>query len=67
MIALAVLALTLLHAILHWSWICATLGTLLNVKADKSGRNSLYGIILLLLLIALIVGAICWLKTQVQF
>lgn len=65
--ALAVIPLMLLHIILHWSWVCATIGNMLNLKVGRSGRNNLYGIILLMLIIILTAGSLCWLKTQIQY
>ena len=66
-LALAVITLMLLHIILHWSWVCTTIGNMLNLKVDRSGRSSLYGIILLMLIIILTTGGLCWLKTQIQY
>jgi len=66
-LALAVIPLMLLHIILHWSWVCATIGSMLNLKVGRHGRNSLYGILLLILIIILTAGSLCWLKTQIQY
>ena len=65
-LALAVIPLVLIHIILHWSWVCTTIGNLLNLKDNRSSRKNLYGIILLLLIIKLIAGSLYWLKTQIQ-
>jgi hypothetical protein len=67
MLALVVVSLMLLHIILHWSWVCATISNMLNLKVDSRGRNSLYGIILLMLIIILIVGSLLWIKTQIRY
>ena len=66
-LALAVISLMLLHIILHWSWVCTTIGNLLNLKSNRSGQKNLYGIILLVLIIILIAGSLYWLKTQTQY
>ena len=66
-LALAVIPLMLLHIILHWSWVCATIGNMLNLKVDRHGQNSLYGIILLILIIILTAGSLWWLKTQIRY
>ena len=66
-LALTMILLMLLHIILHWSWVCATIGNMLNLKVGRSGRDNLYGIILLMLIIILTAGSLCWLKTQIQY
>ena len=66
-LALAVISLMLIHIILHWSWVCTTIGNMLNVKFNRFGRNNLYGIVLLVLIIILFAGSLYWFKTQIQY
>ena len=66
-LALAMIPLMLIHIILHWSWVCTTIGNLLNLKDNRLNRKNLYGIIILLFIAILVAGSLYWLKTQIQY
>jgi hypothetical protein len=65
-LALATVTLIVIHICLHWTWVCNTLCNLVGLKATSANRRDLYGILLLILLIALIIAVLYWAKTQVQ-
>ncbi len=59
--------LMLIHTIMHWTWICATISNMLGLNTKSHSRNNLYGIILFILIIALLLGSLYWLKAQTQY
>ncbi len=64
-LSIVVILLMILHLILHWPWVCATMRKAMKVKAGRSDRNTLYGIVLLVLSVVLVAGSLHWLKTQI--
>jgi hypothetical protein len=65
-LALAAVALVVLHLSLHWRWVCGTCCSLFGLKAVSSDRRGIYGALLLMLLIALMIVLLCWARTQVR-
>jgi len=65
-IALALMFLMLIHVILHWKWACNTWNNLLGVKKTASGRGSLVGILILLLIVGAMGGGLYWAKGQIK-
>ena len=65
-LALAAVALVVLHVCLHWCWVCTTCCNLFGLRAVSADRRNAYGAMLFLLLIALIIAMLYWAKTQVR-
>jgi hypothetical protein len=68
-LALALLALMLLHVWLHWPWVCATITNLLCRKHETPSRKKprvIAGFMFLSLLILLTILALLFAKSQVQ-
>jgi len=65
-LALATVTLIVVHICLHWTWVCSTFCSLFGLKTASTDRRDLYGILILVLLVALIIAVLYWAKTQVQ-
>ena len=65
-LALATVALVVVHVSLHWTWVCHTACRLAGVNATSPERCRLWGTLLLLLLIALTIAVLYLAKTQVR-
>ena len=63
-LAIAMVALVIIHVWLHWSWICNTIAGLLNKKINPS-RYSLYAIMSILIATFLTIASLQLAKTQV--
>ena len=65
--SIVVIALLLIHVVLHWSWVCTTLGGLCGVEgAARSGKRNVYGVGCLAILIFLFGGFIWYANSVVQ-
>jgi len=65
-LALATVALVLVHVCLHWSWVCATCCNLLGLKGISPERQERWGILLLLILMAVTIAFLYWAKMQAR-
>ena len=63
-LALATVALVLVHVCLHWSWVCATCCNMMGLKPGSPERQERYGILILLILIVATIGLLYWAKMQ---
>ncbi len=66
-LALAMVALIIVHIWLHWSWICSVFSNLLGAPQLKRIRRVLYGIVLLLAIPIVTIGSLLWVQTQVKY
>ena len=57
-LALALIALMVIHIWLHWSWVCTTVKKLAGMKSVNGSRGIIYGIALLVIIAALMLGAL---------
>jgi hypothetical protein len=65
-LALATVALVLVHVCLHWSWVCATCCNLLGLKGVSPERQEKCGMVLLLALMITIILLLYLAKSQAQ-
>ena len=65
-LSLTTIALMVLHAALHWSWLCQTATRLLGWKAIAPERQNLYGTVFLSTLILLLIALLYLAKLQVN-
>ena len=65
-LALATVALVVIHVCLHWTWVCHTACRLAGLNVTSPQRCRLWGTLLLVLLIALTIAALYLAKTQVR-
>jgi hypothetical protein len=66
-LALAMVALIIVHLWLHWSWICSVLSNLLGAPQPKRIRRFLYGMVLLLVICIVTAGSLLLVETQVKY
>ena len=64
--ALAMIGLMVIHVWLHWAWVCGTVNKLLGTKAAGSARRAVYGVAVLVVMVALICGSLFWIKSRVN-
>ena len=65
-LALATVALVVVHVCLHWTWVCHTVCQLAGLDVTSPQRCRLWGTLLLILLIALTIAALYLAKCQVR-
>ncbi|UCG56371.1 MAG: DUF4405 domain-containing protein [Phycisphaerales bacterium] len=65
-LAVATVTLVVIHVCLHWTWVCSTVCGLFGLKASSGDRRRMYGLLFLILLIAVTIAVLYWAKTQVQ-
>lgn len=66
-LALAMVALIIVHLWLHWPWVCSIMSNLLGAPQPKRIRRVLYGTILLLVMGIVIAGSLLWVETKVKY
>lgn len=66
-LALAMVALIIVHIWLHWPWVCSILSNLLGASQPKRSRRTLYGTILLLVIGIVTASSLLWVKTRVKY
>jgi hypothetical protein len=66
-LALAMVALIIVHLWLHWPWVCSILSNLFGASQPKRIRRTLYGTILLLVIGMVTAGSLLWVETQVKY
>lgn len=66
-LALAMVALIIVHLWLHWPWVCSILSNLFGASQPKRNRRTLYGAILLLVIGIVTPCSLLWVKTQVKY
>ena len=66
-LALAMVALIIVHLWLHWPWICSTMSNLLGAQQPKRFKRALYGMILLLVMVIATAGSLLWSETKVKY
>jgi len=66
-LALAMVALIIVHLWLHWSLICSIMSNLLGAPQQKRFKRALYGLILLLVMVIVTAGSILWIETKVKY
>jgi hypothetical protein len=66
-LALAMVALIIMHIWLHWPWVCSILSNLFGTSQPKRNRRTLYGAILLLVIGIVTAGSLLWVETQVKY
>lgn len=64
-LALAMIVLVLVHLWLHWSWVCSTLGRLVNFIKLKPEKYSSFGIASLFLIMIITISSLYCAKSQV--
>jgi hypothetical protein len=64
-LAIAMIALVLIHVWLHWSWICNNLASLLKIRKPKQAKYSLYGVISFLVVIFITLASLLLVNAQV--
>ncbi|MBW8035527.1 MAG: DUF4405 domain-containing protein [Planctomycetes bacterium] len=64
-LAVAMIALVIIHIWLHWSWICKTLSGILKTKKSNPSRYSSYAIAFLLIAFLLIIASLLIAKAQI--
>jgi len=66
-IAMALIALALVHVALHWTWVCTMLCRLAGRerRAWSAARRRIVGTLVLLVLVALFVGSLAWVSRHV--
>lgn len=68
-LAVALLALILVHIWLHWSWVCCMVtGLLVRQPSEMASvaQRAIYGLLFLVLLALLFGGGFLWVKSQVR-
>jgi len=66
-LALAMVALIIVHIWLHWSWICSVFSKLIGTSQPERIKCALYGTILLLVIGIVTPGSLLWVETQVKY
>lgn len=65
-LALALVGLVVIHLWLHWSWVCAMVRKLAGKESSKGGREGVYGIAFLVVVVTLILGGLLLARSQVK-
>lgn len=66
-LALAMVALIIVHLWLHWPWVCSILSNLFGASQPNRNRRTLYGMALLLVIGIVTAGSLLWVETQVKY
>ena len=67
-LAIAAIALGLLHVILHWQWVCRTVTQMATGSAERTphkGGRTVYGVLTVIVVAALVVGFLWLAHVQV--
>jgi hypothetical protein len=64
-LAIAMIALVLIHVWLHWSWVCNSLAGLLKIRKPKQAKYLLYGVISFLVVIFITLASLLLANAQV--
>ena len=64
-LAVAMIALVVIHIWLHWPWICKTMAAILKTKKSNPSRYTSYAIASLVIAFLLIIASLLAAKTQV--
>jgi len=66
-LALAMVALIIVHLWLHWPWVCSIMSNLLGAPQPKRFKRALYGMTLLLVMVIVTAGSLLWGETKVKY
>ena len=65
-LALATVALVIVHVCLHWTWVCQTVCKLAGLNVTTPERGRFWGALLLIVLMTLTIAVLYLAKTQVR-
>jgi hypothetical protein len=65
-LALTLIGLMVIHIWLHWSWVYATAKKLARMESTNDTRGTIYGVALLVIIVALMLGALFCAKKLVE-
>ncbi|MHC4119878.1 MAG: DUF4405 domain-containing protein [Planctomycetota bacterium] len=65
-LALALVGLIVIHLWLHWSWVCATVRKLAGKESSRGGREGVYGIAALAVVVTLVLCGLLLARSQVK-
>ncbi|MCK4959906.1 MAG: DUF4405 domain-containing protein [Planctomycetes bacterium] len=64
--AVAMIALIIVHICLHWSWICSIWARLIGISQVNPSKCFLYGTGFLFILFVITIGSLLWARSQVK-